>query len=302
MSRNVIAKAAAALAALALAGCLPSASAKPSRYLTEKAANADIEKTVLGTGSLQPLDIVDVGAQATGQIQSLKVQLGDVVKKGQLIAVIDPQIQQNTLQNAEAALALAKAQKASTEAALAQNELTQKRQAQLVRTGTASQSVLDEANAQMKISQATLQANEAQIRQAQISVDRAKVDLSRTQIIAPIDGVVAAIPVREGQTVNAVQSAPTVVRIAKMNVMTVKAQISEADVPRVKPGQSVYFTILGDPDTRINAKLLSIDPAPDSIATDSDTTTPSTTNAIYYNGLFQVPNPDGKLRIDMTAN
>src|ERR1700749_1070871 len=102
MSKKSIAMAVAALAAMTLSACMPNASAKAPRYLTEKAALSDLEKTVIGTGSLQPLNIVDVGAQATGQIQSLKVELGDAVKKGQLIAVIDPQIQENTLRNAEA--------------------------------------------------------------------------------------------------------------------------------------------------------------------------------------------------------
>jgi membrane fusion protein, macrolide-specific efflux system len=294
----------AAAAALALAGCMPNASAKAPRYLTEKVAVADIEKTVLGTGSLQPLDIVDVGAQATGQIQSLKVELGDLVKRGQLLAVIDPQIQQNNLLNAEAALAVQRANRASQEATLAQNELTMKRQTQLVKTGAAAQAALDQAEAQVKVSRANLRASDAQIRQAEISVERAKVDLSRTQILAPIDGVVAAIPVREGQTVNAVQSAPTVVRLAKMDVMTVKAQISEADVINVHPGQKVYFTILGDPDKRYYGSIRSVEPAPEQTSASggaSGSLGGGTNAAIYYNALFDVPNVDGRLKAAMTA-
>jgi macrolide-specific efflux system membrane fusion protein len=297
---------AAVIGALTLSACLPNASAKGPRYLTEKAAVTDLEKTVIGTGSLQPLNIVDVGAQASGQVQSLKVELGDVVKKGQLIAVIDPQIQENTLRNAEAALALQQAQKASQEAQLAQLELTLNRQAKLVKTGYAAQAVLDEADAQVKVTRAGLKANDAQIRQAQIAVDRAKVDLSRTQIIAPIDGVVAAISVREGQTVNAVQSAPTVVRLAKMDVMTVKAQISEADVINVRPGQTVYFTILGDPDKRYYGKIRNVEPAPEQTASSASTQASGslgggTNAAIYYNALFDVPNTDGRLKAAMTA-
>jgi membrane fusion protein, macrolide-specific efflux system len=308
MSINSTAKVAVALAAaLALAGCMPSASAKAPRYLTEKVAVGDIEKTVLGTGSLQPLDIVDVGAQATGQIQELKVELGDTVRRGQLIAVIDPQIQQNNLRNAEAALAVQQANRASQEATLAQNELTMKRQAQLVKSGASAQAALDQAEAQVKVSRANLRANDAQIRQAQISVERAKVDLSRTQIVAPIDGVVAAIPVREGQTVNAVQSAPTVVRLAKMDVMTVKAQISEADVINVRPGQKVYFTILGDPEKRYYGQIRSVEPAPEQTGSSamggggSSSLGGGTNAAVYYNALFDVPNADGRLKAAMTA-
>jgi macrolide-specific efflux system membrane fusion protein len=294
-----------AAAALLLVACVPSAKSSAPRYLTEKAAVGDIEKTVLGTGNLQPFDIVDVGAQATGQIQSLKVQVGDVVHRGQLIAVIDPQTQQNTLRNAEATLALAQAQRASAEATLARNELTLQRQARLVGSGSAAQAALDEADAQMKISRANLRAGDAQIRQAQIAVERAKVDLSRTQIIAPIDGVVAVIPVREGQTVNAVQSAPTVVRLAKMAVMTVKAQISEADVINVHPGQTVYFTILGDAERRYYGKIRTVEPAPEQSSSPGASSSASlgggNNQAIYYNALFDVPNEDGRLKAAMTA-
>jgi membrane fusion protein, macrolide-specific efflux system len=305
MSIKSTAKVAVALfGALTVAACIPSASAKAPRYLTEKVALADIEKTVLGTGSLQPLDIVDVGAQATGQIQSLKVELGDLVKRGQLLAVIDPQIQQNNLLNAEAALAVQRANRASQEASLAQNELSMSRQTQLVKTGAAAQAALDQAEAQVKVSRANLRANDAQIRQAEINVERAKVDLSRTQILAPIDGVVAAIPVREGQTVNAVQSAPTVVRLAKMDVMTVKAQISEADVINVRPGQKVYFTILGDPDKRYYGTIRSVEPAPEQTSASggaSGSLGGGANAAIYYNALFDVPNVDGRLKAAMTA-
>jgi macrolide-specific efflux system membrane fusion protein len=125
-----------------------------------------------------------------------------------------------------------------------------------------------------------------------------------------MDGVVVAIVTKEGQTVNAVQQAPTIIKLARLDTMTVKAQISEADVPRVRPGQSVHFTILGEPDHPYHATLRAVEPAPDSINSDTTTAASSTTtgsssgsssSAIYYNGLFDAPNPDGKLRISMTA-
>lgn len=105
----------------------------------------------------------------------------------------------------------------------------------------------------------------------------------------------------EGQTVNANQSAPTIVKIAKLQNMTIKAQVSEADIMKVEKGQQVYFTTLGD-ETKRYATLRQIEPAPDSISSESNSTTSSTTSsAVYYNALFDVPNTDGKLRIDMTA-
>jgi macrolide-specific efflux system membrane fusion protein len=118
--------------------------------------------------------------------------------------------------------------------------------------------------------------------------------------VAPSDGTVVAVSVEVGQSVNANNSSPTIVKLANLDKMVVKAEISEADVPRVEPGQQVYFTILGDPDTRINATLRAVEPAPDSIASD-DATSISSSTAVYYNGLFDVDNPGHKLRISMTA-
>jgi macrolide-specific efflux system membrane fusion protein len=296
---------AAALALGALSACMPAGlGAKAPRYLTEKVSVGEVEKTVLATGTLQPLEVVSVGAQATGQIQELRVQLGDTVKRGQLIAVIDPATQQNTLRNAEAALAAQHAQHASQEARLFQDELSVKRQSDLLKTGFVSQAAYDAANASVKVSRAGLKSIDAQIRQAEIAVEKAKVDLGRTNVIAPIDGVVASILVRQGQTVNAVQAAPTLVRIAKMDVMTVKAQISEADVINVRAGQPVYFTILGDPDKRYYATLRGVEPAPEAAANASDAAggfNATPTGAVYYNALFDVPNTDGRLRPSMTA-
>ena len=116
-----------------------------------------------------------------------------------------------------------------------------------------------------------------------------------------------SVPVEEGQTVNAVQSAPTLIKVANLDTMTVKAQISEADVINVQPGMKVWFTILGEPNRRYEATLRAIEPAPDSINQDSTSSLTSSSSsasdkkAIYYYGLFDVPNPQHRLRISMSA-
>ena len=138
----------------------------------------------------------------------------------------------------------------------------------------------------------------AQIRQANISVDTARVNLGYTRIMAPIDGVVIAVVAEEGRTVNAMQSAPTIIKLAKLDKVQIKAEISEADVVRVMPGQRVSFTLMGEPDLRYDATLRAIQPAPASIR-DSDTI--DTEEPVYYQALFDVENPDRKLRIGMTA-
>jgi macrolide-specific efflux system membrane fusion protein len=274
----------------------------PPRYITAPATVGDIEQTVLASGTLQPFELVDVGAQVSGQVKVLKVALGDSVQKGQEIAEIDPATQRNTLLIAQATLEQQKAQKLSLEATLAQDKLLLQRQSTTYAAQASSQQDLEAAQAAAKSAEANLAATNALIKQAEVSVDTARVNLGYTQIAAPIDGVVVAIQTKQGQTVNAVQSAPTIVKLADLATMTVKAQISEADVVRVHPGQQVYFTILGDPDRRFYAKLRAIEPAPDSItSTTTATASPSSTAAVYYNGLFEVANPDGVLRTSMTA-
>jgi macrolide-specific efflux system membrane fusion protein len=271
-------------------------------FVTATATMGDLEDTVLASGVLQAFKQVSVGAQVSGQVKSLKVALGDTVKAGQLVAEIDSVTQQNNLLNAQAALGTSQAQQRAKEAALAQAQLAYRRQQELRAADAGSQADLEAAEATYKTTLADIDALKAQAQQAAITADTAKVNLGYTRILAPIDGQVVAIVAQEGQTVNANQSTPTIIKMAQVNTMTVKAQISEADVTRVKAGQKVYFTILGEPDRRYEARLRAVEPAPDSVATDTTTTTSSAAGtAIYYNGLFDTPNPEGKLRISMTA-
>ncbi|MET0312070.1 MAG: efflux RND transporter periplasmic adaptor subunit [Burkholderiaceae bacterium] len=275
---------------------------KKPQFVTATASVADIEQAVLATGTLQAFQQVSVGAQASGQVKSLKVKLGDVVKKGQLVAEIDALRQQNELRNAEASINNVRAQLSARQASLRQAELAYRRQQEMLAADATSRESFEAAEATLNTSRADIKALEAQIAQAQLSVSTAQLNLGYTKILAPIDGVVVAIVTQEGQTVNANQSAPTIIKLAKLDTVTVKAQISEADVVRVKAGQDVYFTILGEPNRRYRTKLREVEPAPDSIATETSATSSSaSTQAIYYNGLMDVPNPDGKLRISMTA-
>ena len=272
---------------------------KPTEYLTAPVVQKDLENTVLAAGKLEARRLVSVGAQASGRIEQLFVGLGDQVKTGQLIAQIDNLTQNNALQNAEAALANQQAQRLVRLAQLEQNRQSLNRQRALLKDQATSQAEYEAAEAAFKTAQAEITALDAQIRQAQLSVDTARLNVGYARVTAPMDGTVVAIVAEEGQTVNANQSAPTIIRLADLKTLTVKAQISEADVVNVKAGQTVYFTILGDPDKRYYATLRAIEPAPESIK--NEATSSSTNTAIYYNGLFDVPNPDGKLRIDMTA-
>lgn len=267
-------------------------------YITATAERRDLEQSVLADGTLQAQKLVSVGAQVSGQIKVLHVALGDQVKQGDLLVEIDDLTQQNALKDAEAALDNVQAQLASRRATLRNNGLVFDRQRKVLARGLGSQADYDSAEATLIATRADIRALTAQAVQARIAVDTARVNLGYTRIVAPMAGTIVAIPVEQGQTVNAVQSTPTIVKVARLDTMTVEAQISEADVIRVSTDLPIYFTILGAPEQRYEARLRAIEPAPDSI---NDDTSSSTTTAVYYNGLFEVSNPEGTLRIGMTA-
>lgn len=273
-------------------------------YITSPVTKGNVEKTVLADGSISAFKQVSVGAQVSGQIKKLYVELGDEVKQGDMIAEIDDLKQSNDLKQSEAKLNSLEAQRTSKQAKLVNYQLTYERQLKLVKKGVGVQSDLDSAKADLDAIKADIAALDADIVSAQVAVDTAKVNLGYTKIRSPIDGVIVAIPVDQGQTVNSVQSAPTIVKVAQLDKMTIEAQISEADVIGVKKGMPVYFTILGQPNKRFEGLTLrSIEPAPDSINSENSTLSSSSTtkSAIYYNGLFDVDNPDHLLRISMTA-
>ncbi|TCB34118.1 MacA family efflux pump subunit [Acinetobacter sp. ANC 4910] len=271
------------------------------QYITESVTRGDLENTVLATGTLDATKLVSVGAQVSGQVQKMYVQLGDEVKQGQLIAQIDSTTQENSFKTAEANIKNLEAQRLQQEANLNEAQLAYKRQQQMFAQDATSKAELESAEASFKTAQAQIKAIDAQIESAKVTKSTAQTNIGYTRILAPTDGTVVAIVTEEGQTVNANQSAPTIVKIAKLQNMTIKAQVSEADIMKVEKGQQVYFTTLGD-DSKRYATLRQIEPAPDSISSDSSTSTSSSSStAIYYNALFDVPNSDGKLRIDMTA-
>lgn len=290
----------------------PGRSSKAQSYITAPVTVSDLREEVLASGTLKPARLTAVGAQVSGRITALNVRVGDSVKAGDVIAQIDPVTRQNDLRSSEASLKNYRAQKVEKEAALALAEANLARQqATLVQRAT-SRSDFDSAESTARQTRAQIAALEALIVGAEASVETARVNLEYTRITAPIDGTVLATVVQEGQTVNAVQSAPTIVVLGQLETMTVRAEISEADIVKVRPGQSLYFTILGDQDHRYESRLEQIEPAPESIKSDasfSSTTTSSSSSsssssastAIYYIGVFNVANRDLSLRTYMTA-
>ena len=269
-------------------------------FITADVVRMDLEESVLASGTLKAFKTVAVGAQVSGQLKTLHVALGDTVKKGQLLAEIDPVLQQNTLRDAEAQVENLRAQKRSRQELLKQYELALQRQRQMSARDATSKADLEIAQSQFESTRHDIAALEAQIKKAIIAVATAKANLEYTRINAPIDGAVISIDTEEGQTVVSTQSATTIITLATLDTMTVKAKISEADVTRVKPGLATYFTLLGDADKRYYSKLRAIEPGPVSSGTSSSTSSSSST-AVYYYGLFEVPNSENKLKVSMTA-
>ncbi|MBR8432997.1 MULTISPECIES: macrolide transporter subunit MacA [Burkholderia] len=277
---------------------------KHPQYLSAPVTRGDLENAVLATGALQAFRQVDVGAQVSGQLKTLKVKLGDKVTKGQWLAEIDPVISENALRQARASEESLRAQQQSTAAQLTQAELAFRRQQAMLPDDATSRESFEAARAALDVQRATLASLAAQIRSARIQIETAQANLGYTRIVAPIDGEVVAIVTQEGQTVIAQQQAPVILKLANLDTMTVKAQVSEADVIRVSAGQTAYFTSLGEPDKRHYGKLRAIEPAPQNYA---DAQSPlggggaKPNAAVFYNALFDVPNPEHRLRIAMTA-
>ena len=277
-------------------------------YLTESVTRGNVEKTVVASGSVESVNEVDVGAQASGKITKLYVKLGQEIKKGEMIADIDSTTQINTLNTKKAALvsyqAQLKAKKTAYDVALS----SYNRLSKLYTQKATSLDSLNSAKSTLDNAKAEMEAIEANIKQAEIEVNTAETNVGYTKITAPMDGTVISVPVSEGQTVNANQTTPTIVTIADLSKMKIKPEISEGDITKVKAGQKVSFTILSDSQTLYHSVIDSVDPAntttTDSSSTSSSTSSSnsnSTTSAIYYYANVLIDNPDRTLRIGMTT-
>jgi len=258
-------------------------------YATATVVRGDIESTVVAAGILQPILYVDVGAQTSGKLQSLKVKRGDQVTKGQLLAEIDPVLADSALTAANATLQNITSQHALKQAQLVLAQAQKDRNDKLFAAGVVSTSDRDVAKAAFDVATADVASLSAQMKEATAAVDTAKANLGYTKITAPMAGEVVSITTLEGQTINANQQAPNILRIADISTMTVWAQVSEADIVHVMPGQAVYFTVLGE-SRRWYSTVRQILPTPELI-----------NNVVFYDVLFDVSNADRQLDIQMTA-
>lgn len=277
-------------------------------YLTQKIQKKDISQTIEAVGKVYAKDQVDVGAQVSGQIIKLYVDVGTHVKQGDLIAQIDKDKQQNDLDITKAQLESAKANLESKKIALEIASKQYQREQKLYAVKASSLENLETQKNNYYILKANVAELNAQVVQFEITLKNAQKDLDYTTITAPMDGVVINVAVDEGQTVNANQNTPTIVRIANLDEMEVRMEIAEADVSKIKVGTELDFSLLNDPQKTYHAKIASIDPADTEVSdsstssssSSSNSSSSSSSNAIYYYAKFYVANKDDFLRIGMS--
>ena len=251
-------------------------------YLTETVRRGEILATVNASGELDAVVSVDVGAQVSGQIERLYVELGQQVKKGDLIAEIDSTTQRNELEKSKAQLASYEAQLAARKTALDIAQTRYNRELKLRRSDSTSRENLESAQQTLASARADVAEMESQITQTRLAVSTAETNLGYTRISAPLDGTVVSVPVEEGQTVNANQTTPTIVQVADLSRMENKIEISEGDITRVTPGMPVIYTILSEPDISFRARLDSIDPGNTSVTDASSSSSVSSSSSSSF--------------------
>lgn len=258
-------------------------------YLTAEVSRGDIENNITAVGVIQPSSFVDVGAQLSGQLKRLYYKVGDKVKSRTLLAEIDATVYSAKVDELKASLDNLKAQLKMREAQLYLSEQQNARNQALFGKALLSEAEMQVSQTDYKTAAAQVDAIKAQIQEAEGSLRTAKANLAYTKISAPVSGEIVSMSVTEGQTLNANQQTPIILRIANMDTMTVWAQVSEADVQQLKQGQEAYFTTLGS-SSRWYGNLKQILPTPLVV-----------NGVILYNALFNVPNQNGDLKIQMTA-
>jgi macrolide-specific efflux system membrane fusion protein len=271
-------------------GAWSGASSSAAQYTTAIVQRGDLEDSVTATGILQPRDYVDVGTQVSGQVKKLHIEIGSIVKAGQLLAEIDPTVYTSKVDADRAQLRTQEAQLADKQAQLALAEQQFKRQTNMQRENATTQDAVDTAAAALRSAKAQIDVLKAQADQTRSSLRGNEANLSYTKIYAPMAGTVVSQAAKQGQTLNANQQAPIVLRIADLSTMTVQSQVSEADISKLRVGMDVYFTTLGSQSKRWYGKLRQIEPTPVTV-----------NNVVLYNALFDVENPDRALMTQMTA-
>ncbi|MFO1502381.1 MAG: efflux RND transporter periplasmic adaptor subunit [Steroidobacteraceae bacterium] len=259
-------------------------------YIFATITRGDIEDLVTATGALQPRDYVDVGAQVSGQVESIKVQVGDEVKKGDTLVEIDATQSEARVEANRANLRAQESQLVDRQNSLVKAERDFQRQQNLKKEDATTDESVQNAETALISARQAIATLKAQIEQQRASMRVEETNLRYTKIVAPMNGTVVSIAAKQGQTLNASQQAPTLLRIADLSTMNVQTQVSEADVAKISKGMRAYFTTLGSQNRRWYGTLSRIEPTPT-----------VTNNVVLYNALFEVKNEGNQLLPQMTA-
>lgn len=261
-------------------------------YKTQKIENGDIMESITASGTINPLSTVSVGSQASGRIAEIYVDYNSVVKKGQLLALIDQENAKATVQQREAALEIAKAQVAVEENNIKYYKKALNRISKLNASKYSTEKDLEAAERDYDNSVAQLALEQAQVKQAQASLNSAQTELSYTEIKAPVDGIVISKSVEVGQTVAASFETPEIFSVAEdLTKMQIEASVVEADIAKVKEGQKVRFTVDSYTDDYFYGTVTQVR---------NEATT--TSNVVTYTVVIGIDNSDMKLKPGMTAN
>jgi len=259
-------------------------------YRTAPVTRGDLEVSISALGSIQPKNYVDVGAQVSGQLDTLTVEIGDRVEAGQLLAEIDPTLLEARVESSRAQLRQLEASLNEQRAQLELARSNAERDRALYDSRAISAQQLDSTLAALQIAEAKIDQLTAQIDGVKSSLSGDEANLNFTRIFAPISGTVVSVEALEGQTLNANQVAPTILTIADLTAMTVEADVSEADIARIRPGMPAYFNTLGDPDRRWEAEVRQVLPRPEIV-----------NDVVLYKALLDVANDERILLPDMSA-
>lgn len=265
-------------------------SGEAAQPLLATVERGSIENTVAAAGTLKPSEFIDVGAQVSGILQKLHVEVGDKVEEGQLLAEIDARVQEARVEGSRANILGLEAQLEARKASLQLARANAERQMRLMEEDATSQLEYDNAVNNLAAAESALVQLEKQIEQSRASLLQDETQLGFTKIYAPASGTVVTIEMNEGRTLNAAQMAPNILRIADLTTMRIESDISEADVGSVRPGMPVYFKTLGGGERRWYSTVQQILPTPEVL-----------NNVVLYTGLFEVENTDGTLLSEMTA-
>jgi macrolide-specific efflux system membrane fusion protein len=249
-----------------------------------------IEEVVTAQGKLEPKQYVDVGTQVSGQLRKIHVEIGDTVTQGQLLAEIDPRVYQAQVEAGEARLNSLRAQLNEQKAHAVLAEQNLKRNQNLIAVNAVSQQALQETESQAAVAKAQVDALLAQINETESNLKASRTNLSYTKIYAPMAGSITTLPTKEGQTLNANQTTPTVMQVANLDIMTVRAQVAEADINRLKENMPGYFTTLGDSERRWQGTVRQIQPSPQIV-----------NDVVLYDVLIDVKNEGRRLMTGMTT-